>query len=131
MGPVRRQLMLFMATATPATAAVCDQTSPGWTPADGRVSALGELLAFATTPAALILMVAVAAGWYFRQHVVMAAVMLGALVFAFPRIWPVNLDLTNAARAEGCMGPPTLVIGFLALLWCLAVAGVMFRRKGG
>lgn len=131
MGPFRRQLILCLLTTTPAMAEVCDKANPGWTPADGPVSGLGELIAFATTPAGLLMLVAVGAGWYFRQQILLSAVMLAALVFAIPRIWPVNLDLTNAARAEGCMGPPTLVIGFLALIWCIAVAGLLFRRKGG
>jgi hypothetical protein len=131
MGPVRRQLILLLAPASPAFAEVCDKTRPGWTPADGPVSALGELLVFATTPAALLVLVAVAAGWYLRQQLLLSAVMLASLVFIIPQKWPVNPDLLLAARSEGCIGPPTLVIGFLGLIWCMAVAGLIFRRKGG
>jgi hypothetical protein len=131
MGPVRRQLILLLATASPALAEVCDKTRPGWAAANGPVSAPGELLVFATTPAALLLVLALSAGWYFRQQLLLSAVMLAALVFIIPQRWPVNPDLLNAARTEGCVGPPTLVIGFLALIWCGAVAGLIVRRKGG
>jgi hypothetical protein len=131
MGPFRRQLILFLATATPAMAEVCEKTRPGWSPADGPVTALGEALVFAMTPAALLLIVGVGAGWYFRQQLVLSAVVLASLVFAFPRIWPVNPDLLAAASAEGCIGPSSLVIGFLGLIWMAAMAGLILRRKGG
>jgi hypothetical protein len=131
MGPVRRQLILLMATASPALAEVCDTAHADWAPGDVPVTALAEAMAFVTTPAALLLLVGVVAGWYFRQQLVLSAVMLIALVFAFPRIWPVNPDMIAAARAEGCMGPPTLVIGFLGLIWCAAMVGLLVRRKGG
>jgi hypothetical protein len=131
MGPLRRQLILLLASASPALAEVCDKTRPRWAAADGPVSAPGELLVFATTPAALLLLAALAAGWYFRQQLLLSATMLACLVFIIPQKWPVNPDLLNAARGEGCIGPPTLVIGFLGLIWCLAAAGLMFRRKGG
>jgi hypothetical protein len=130
MGPLRRQLILFMVTATPAMAEVCDKSRPGWSPDHGPVTALGEALVFAATPAALLLLAGVGVGWYLRQQLLLTAVVMASLVFAIPRIWPVNPDLTAAARAEGCMGPPTLVIGLLGLIWLGAMAGLLLRRKG-
>ncbi len=120
-----------MAFANPALAEVCSTARPGWAPGDAPVSALAEALAFATTPAALLLLIGLGAGWFFRQQLLLVAVILASLVFMFPRLWPVNADLEAAARAEGCMGPPTLVIGFLALIWCAAMVGLLVRRKGG
>lgn len=124
-------MMLFPLTATPAFAEVCDKARPGWDPADGPLGIWGELLVFATSPAMLLVIAALAAGWYFRQSLLLSAAMLAALVFAVPQRWPVNPDLVAAARSEGCMGPPTLVIGLLGLVWCLALAGMLLRRKGG
>ncbi len=129
MGPFRRQLILFMASAAPAMAEVCDKARPGWTPGDGPLGLWGELAAFVATPAMLAIVAALVAGWYFRQQVLLSAVMLGCLVFGIPQRWPVNPDLIAAARAEGCMGPPTLVIGLLALIWCGAAVGLFVRRK--
>jgi hypothetical protein len=130
MGPFRRQLALFIATATPAMAEVCDKTRPGWAPDDGPLGIWGEVLVFVTTPALLVIIIALIAGWYFRQHLLLSAVMLAAVVFAVPQYVPVNPELVAAAQAEGCMGPPTLVIGLLGLIWFCAMAGLFLRRKG-
>ncbi len=130
MGPFRRQLIALLATATPAVAEVCDKARPGWTPADGAVGLWGELAAFMVTPAFGVMVVALVAGWYFRQQMLLAAVMLAAVVFAVPRHLPVNPDLIAAARVEGCMGDGTLVIGLLGLIWLGAMAGLFLRRKG-
>ncbi len=130
MGPVRRQLILFLATATPAMAEVCDKTRSGWTPAHRPVGLWGEAAVFATSLAALVMLAALLVGWYFRQHLLLSGVMLAAVVLAIPRHWPVNQDLIAVARAEGCMGPPTLVIGLLALIWLGAIGGLFLRHKG-
>jgi hypothetical protein len=130
MGPFRRQLIILLATATPAMAEVCTVARPGWAIADGPVGPWGELLFFATSVPALVMLAALVAGWVFRQQIFFLIAMLIAVVCLAPRYWPVDPDLLAAGQTEGCMGPSTLVIALLALIWCAALAGVFLRHKG-
>jgi hypothetical protein len=130
MGSVRRQLMLFLATATPAMAEVCEKDRPNWSVADGPVSQWGEALHFLTSAPALLLLAAVVAGWVLRQSAALSGAVVVASVLMFPLLFPLNAETLAAAIREGCKGPPTIVIGLLAAICCVSIAGLILRRKG-
>jgi len=130
MGPVRRQLIILLATATPAIAEVCDKDRPHWSTADGPVSQWGEALYFLTTLPPILLIAALGAGWVFRQPVLFNGVTIIALVLLFPLLFPLNPQGLASGIAEGCKGPTTIVIGLLAAISCASMAGLILRHKG-
>jgi hypothetical protein len=131
MGPLRRQLILLWLTASPAFAGVCEAYRPGWTAGDGATTALDEALAFILSGAGAVLIVALIAGWVLRQKMILNGVILAALVFAFPRLWPLDPATLQLAIGEGCAGPSHIVLTLLAIIWFGGLAGLLLRRKGG
>lgn len=121
--------MLMVLTAGPAMAEVCSGVRPGWTPADGAVSAIGEVLRFVLWGGGAVLIAALIAGLYWRKRVVLNGVLLVALVMAVPYIWPLDPVARSFALTEGCVGPATLVIGVLGLIWAAALGGTLLKRK--
>lgn len=130
MGSVRRQLICLMATATPAMAEVCATDRPHWSTANGPVSQWGEALYFLTTLPPILLITALAAGWVFRQPVLLNSVTIIALVLLFPLLFPLNPQALASGMAEGCKGPATIVIGLLAAICGVSIAGLILRRRG-
>jgi hypothetical protein len=129
MGSFRRQLIALLLTTTPAYAEVCSVLRPGWSPADGPVSGWHEVIGFFTSIAGAALIIVLIIAVVFRLRLVLQGVVLIILVLAFPIIWPLDPGALQEARNEGCIGPPTMVIGLLGLLWLIAIAATFLRRK--
>jgi hypothetical protein len=129
MGSFRRQLIILFLMASPAMAEVCANQRPGWTPADGPATALTEVLHFLLWGGGGVVILGLLLGLYLRRSIILNAVMLVTLIMAVPYIWPLDPTTRQFALAEGCVGPSTLVIGLLGLIWIAALGGTLLKRK--
>ncbi len=110
-------LLLFL-LPRPAWAEVCDKERPGW---DGdTVTALGEAFNLFTSPAGLILLaISIFALRFRNQWIGLAAVLLWT-VFITMITMADPTGIRSLARAEGCIGPPTLFIVAVAAI-CVGI----------
>ncbi|MDU9002890.1 hypothetical protein [Sedimentitalea todarodis] len=126
MGPLRRAVIVLLATATPALAEVCDKERPGWTPADGPATGLDEVVFHATSLPGLgilgALTLALLVGG--RLYWTLSALFSGVIALALWTTHSAPDDITLAAIAEGCVGPKSLSIGFLAAIFVVALLGL-------
>lgn len=105
--------------ATPAWAEVCDKERPGWDPALGAVTGMDELVGFIGSPAGFVLLglgvVALMRPWRWPA---LAVVVIG---LALTQWWVGQQaglfgDGTfGAAMVEGCIGHPSLKVGFVTV----------------
>ena len=130
MGPVRRGLSLLLLAPAPAWAEVCGTERPGW---DGSpVSMVGEAVTLILSPLGIILLVATLLALRTRSQWGGVAVVIGWTGFATILTVADPTGLRDLARAEGCVGSPTL---FIALAAAISVATILYtaprKREGG
>lgn len=117
--------------ASPARAEVCDKERPGWIPADGAVSPVGESMFVFTTPVGLTLLglslAALVSRWRWLSAVCAAASLAIAGALIADRVAPLA-GVSDATAAEGCAASPILAIAALVAL-AVAVALAGFRRR--
>ena len=121
MGPVRRGLIAGLALIPSAAwAEVCDKVRPDWDgiPEDG----LGEAIALFSTVPSLVLLVATALVIRFRSSwgALAVCVLWTAFVSFISFPFADKGTVMPLARAEGCVGSPTLFIGIVAAI-CVAM----------
>ncbi len=126
MGPVRRRLTAgaLVATASPgaAWADVCGAARPFWDATGGAATMVDEALHFAATPLSGVLIVATLAALRFRSAwgglvaVCGWSGLVGLIAFADA---PALTGISDATRAEGCIGSPALFIGVVTAI-CIA-----------
>ena len=123
----RRALWTLCATLAPAPALaeVCDKVRPFWTP--GRpATAVDELLGLMATPPSLVLLVLTALALRLRHAWgALAVVVLWSTWVSFAVMRTPGPTL-GAARAEGCIGPPTL---FIAVVAAICVATILYTSR--
>ena len=121
--------MAIAAPLSPAFAEVCDKARPNWT--GEPTSALGELIHYIYTPQGLVVagILAVALLTQLRYTAIAGAAV--ALSLAGLAVYEhfLAVEIAQAARAEGCVGPPWLVVP--ALLACAALMLVFARPRRG
>lgn len=124
MGPLRRKLtaLAFFTTATPAWAEVCDEVRPDW---DGTpVTALGEFLYLLQAPVVLVLILGTAMAFRFRSEWGGLVVVVGwSVVTYLITDWGGANQQEVLARAEGCIGSPSL---FIAVATALSIGLVLY-----
>lgn len=130
MGPIRRRLGLC-ATLTllpaQALAEVCDKERPLWSPADGPMSALDELFHLATTLPGLGIAGALTLALLSGTRLYWALTALFSAIIALS-LWAMQNDplgLTQAAMAEGCVGPQTLTIATCTVICAFALTALV------
>ena len=129
MGSFRRQLIIWGMTASPAMAEVCQTLRPRWAVADGPATALSEVVQFLWWGGGGVVVLALILGLYLRKSIILNGVMVVVLIMSVPYLWPLDAAMQQLAMTEGCVGPSTLVIGLLGLIWVAALVGTLLKRK--
>lgn len=122
-------LFAIAAPLSPAFAEVCDKARPNWT--GDSVSGFGELVHFIYTTPGLVVAFILAVILLTRLRYTAlagAAVTLGiAGMVIFEYLSPDQIS--QAARAEGCVGSPWLVV--IALTLCAALMLISAKPRNG
>lgn len=111
--------IIFMFTASPAFAEVCDKERPRWNPSNGSINQFEELYFFFTSPFGIGLIFLIAVTLYVKKRwlsiLCAALIILVAVLTATGWFW-LGDDIIHAAHQEGCRASPLVTIGVLALL---------------
>ena len=131
MGPVRGWLIALAALAPlPATADVCGEVRPGWTPSDGPVGALAEAGYVLGSPLGVILLAFVLLAMIWPRRWLAVVVALPVLAFAALFFLARRAELAVLAMGEGCIGGigPTVAI-LILIAAAVLVRGFTARRR--
>jgi len=118
-------LGISLCAASPAWAEVCDKIRPNWSPLDGPVSAIQELMYFTTSPIGIGFGVLFALHLWFRTRLSFYLVLVAcgfALLTETEIFWAPN-HILAASYSEGCRGLPWLTLlvivtgAICAVLW--------------
>lgn len=127
MGPLRRGLILACLPGA-AWAEVCDKERPNWDGVD--VTALQEAATLFVTPFGLLLLGFTIVALRFRNQWMGLVAVLGWTGFITLITMADPTGLRDLARAEGCIGAPTLFIVAVAAI-CVGTVLYTMPRSGG
>jgi hypothetical protein len=104
--------------AGPAFAEVCDKIRPDWSPADGRIGALGDAIYMSQTGFGLVAATLLVMGLVVRLRWIRFIASGGLVLMAIPLIleWWNMPAMYREALAEGCLGLPYVTIAVLLVL---------------